>query len=334
MICAVTGGNGFLGREVVEKLLKAGHQVRVLSRSGGDSSENLIQHKGSVENQQALESFLEGSDVLLHLAGQVSRDPKDNLALQKIHVQGTQNTFQAALKHKIKRIILASTSGTIGVNNTGATVFDDDEYALGIVKSWPYYLSKIYQEKYALHFAEENNMELISLRPTLLLGPNDKDRSSTKDVENFLLGKIASRLNGGISFVDVRDVADVFVEATQLSEIPSDEKNASKRKRQRTYLLGGANMSLDEFFDLISTISGISTPKFKMNTDLAKMGSKVWSKMPSFVKNMYDIDSVNIDMATHYWYIDSSRAKKELKFHPRNANETISDTVKYLMSKI
>src|SRR5258708_12703673 len=106
-----------------------------------------------------------------------------------LHVGGTRNRLELAEKAGVKRVVLASSSGTIGVSRTRRVATEEDDYPIEAVGRWPYYLSKIYEEKIALLQARRR-LAVIVLNPSLLLRPGDPPISSTQDLFRFLIPRI------------------------------------------------------------------------------------------------------------------------------------------------
>lgn len=318
----VTGGTGFLGQHLVRGLLDAGHAVRVLARSSDRALERAGATfvRGSVLNPRQLEEAVAGVDGVFHLAGKVERDPKRAHRLFTLHVTGTRNVLEAVAATENKpRIVYASTSGTVGVTTDGRTIPDDEsELATEVVKDWPYYLSKVYAEKAVDSFAKRKGLDVVTMRPTLLLGPGDSRLSSTGDVQKFLDRKIPVVPSGGVSFVDVRDVAVAFIAAMERG-------HAGAR-----YLLGGANLTFEAFFERLETISGIAGPRVSVPDRAALTGARFLDAVSRFVGREPDVDPISVEMAQHFWYIDWSAAMRDLGFAPRDPGQTLYDTVSWL----
>ena len=207
----ITGASGFLGKHLVRLLQESDDQlkVRAFSRSEFPEVENIRieSFRGDITNRNDVESALDDVDQVYHLAGAVERSPKDPWKAYRTHVDGTRNLCEAMLKQGPRRCVLVSSSGTVAVSREAVEHTEESGYKQAIVHEWPYYLSKIYQEKQALWYCEHRNLPITVVNPSLLLGPGDDRLSSTNDVRLFLKGQIKTIPSGGLSLVDVRDAA-------------------------------------------------------------------------------------------------------------------------------
>lgn len=317
----VTGGTGFLGQHLVRQILEAGDEVLVLAR-GRDAALAKIGAEfmaGSVLSADSCAEACKGIDGVYHLAGKVDWNPRRTHTLHRLHVTGTKNVIDAAGAAGVKRVVVASTSGTVGVTKDPLEVPNDDSaFATEIVQDWPYYLSKVYAEKTALAAARSAGVEVVLMRPTLLLGPGDLRRSSTQTVVDFLDGKIPFVPSGGMSFVDVRDTATAF-------------RTAMDRGRPgASYLLGSANLTVEAFFERLESISGVRRPLLSVPDQIALTGARLVDSAMRAIGREPDIDPVSVELAQHFWYIDWSRALKDLDFAPRDPGQTLYDTVQWL----
>src|SRR6185436_3268292 len=148
-VVVVTGATGFLGEHLCRVLVAQGRVVRGLARSRSAILAELgVEHvRGDVLEGPELDRALAGAGAVFHLAGAVSRDPDDAQRMMRLHVDGTRRVLERMHAAGIKRMILASTSGTIGVSKDEAILDESAPYAEDIVAGWPYYASKIYQER-------------------------------------------------------------------------------------------------------------------------------------------------------------------------------------------
>jgi dihydroflavonol-4-reductase len=219
-------------------------------------------------------------------------------------------------------VLLASTSGTIAVFREERVGTEADPYPLREVAGWPYYLSKIYQEKAALRIARDTGLPLVVLNPSLLLGPGDARLSSTDVVWKFLKRRVPAMPGGGVSFVDVRDAAQAFAAAL-------DRGRPGER-----YLLGGANMTFRDFFGRLERISGVAAPRVSLPSRVNVAGVKLLEKLASWRGTEAPIDAASVEMGERWWYCDSRKAEGELGFRPRDPQETLGDTVRWLRAHV
>jgi dihydroflavonol-4-reductase len=317
----ITGGTGFLGKHLLEHLLQQKEKgIRVLTTSAPKWLEEMGVEivEGSINSPEILNVSVDGVKQIYHLAGRVSRSEEESRAMYAVHVEGTRLLCEAAKNSGVKRIVMASSSGTIAVTEDGEEI-PDETWAtpLDIILKFPYYASKLYQEKTARAICSDQ-IELVILNPSLLLGPADDRLSSTTDVLKFLAGDIPAIPSGGINFVDVRDAAPAFYNAMQHG------------KAGERYLIGGPNWTLRRFFEHLERISKISGPKIRVGKKLHALTSKLIEGVYNGLGKTPPVEPISMEMSRYFWYVNSEKAERELNFRSREPNETLHDTVEYL----
>jgi len=317
----ITGATGFLGTHVLEILLEKGEKnIRVLTTSAPDSLQDrgVEVVEGSITSPEIVKVAVEGVSQIYHLAGRVSRNEEDQRNMYSVHVDGTRILCEAAKHAGVHRMVLASTSGTIAITEDGFEVPNEKwPTPIEIIAKFPYYASKLYQEKTARAICGDK-IDLIILNPSLLLGPGDSRLSSTQDVLKFLAGDIPAIPSGGINFVDVRDVAPAFYQAMK-SGTPGEK-----------YLLGGPNWTLERYFGHLERVSKTNKPKFKIGKKFHTLAAKSMEAIYEGLGKNPPVEPVSMEMSRYFWYVDSSKARRELGFTTRDPNETLFDTVEYL----
>jgi len=318
----VTGGTGFLGAHLVRQLVESGAKdIRVMATSIPEWLTDLgvDTAAGSVTNADDVARAVEGIDRIYHLAGKVSRERDDAREMYQLHVDGTRIVCDAAKHGGVKTIVLASTSGTIAVTETGE-ISPDETYPppLEIITRWPYYASKVYQEMAALERFHGKGLRLVIMNPSLLLGPGDERLSSTKVILDFMARKIAAVPNGGLSFVDARDAAKAFRTAMQ------------KGRHGERYLLGAVNWTFVKFFDRLARLTKVASPRLAFPSKFAIAGSQVIDSLFRQWNLTSPVEAEAVEMAEYYWYLNHNKARRELGFIPRDPADTLNDTVAYL----
>ena len=319
----VTGATGFLGRHVVERLLAQSPDafVRILCRSKTPwtAQPRVETVCGDILDVEVVERSVRDVDGIFHLAGFVTRDPAKAGLLFDTHINGTRNICESALRQGGIRIVVSSSSGTIASSSIPVVHNEDSPFCNDAARHWPYYLSKIYQEKLALDYHARTGLPIIIVSPSLLLGPGDERRSSTGDVDMFLRRKLPNVPSGGLNFVDVRDAADAVVRAME-SGAPG-----------RRYLIGGHNMTVREFFGMLERLSGVRSPRMEMPESWSRKGAAFLRGLYSLAGKQYPLDDSTVEMAYRFWYVDNTRARTELGLAPRPAEETLRDTIGPMM---
>jgi dihydroflavonol-4-reductase len=318
----ITGAPGFLGSPLVEGLCRrhGGQNLRVLAVAPTPefSALGIEVQVGSILIPGDVARALEGVTHVYHLAGFVSRKPADAHRMFQIHVHGTRLLCEEALRVGVKRILMVSTSGTIAVARRADEMLDEDSPTpLDLIARWPYYSSKLYQERTAREICS-NRIELVMVNPSLLLGPGDVRMGSTRDVLSYLSGDVKMVPPGGINFVDARDVAEII-------PVAMDKGRPGER-----YLLGGHNMTFAEYFDRIERISKEYHPRIKLGGRWTVRAAEAQSALFRALGRSAPIEPASVDMATYFWYFDSAKARAELGFAPREATETFFDTIHYV----
>ncbi|HUR98767.1 MAG TPA: NAD-dependent epimerase/dehydratase family protein, partial [Pyrinomonadaceae bacterium] len=196
----ITGGTGFLGSHIVKQLIDAGEKnLRVMASSVPEwmIDSGIEPATGSVTNPEDVAGAVRNASAIFHLAGKVSRNNEDAVAMNKIHVEGTRILCEAAKAAGVQTMILASSSGTIAVSEDDQIVDETFPQPVEVFSRWAYYASKYYQERTALENFDGEGRRLVIINPSLLLGPEDERLSSTKLALDFLARKIPYTPSGG-----------------------------------------------------------------------------------------------------------------------------------------
>jgi len=322
----VTGATGFLGGHLTDRLLGDGHEVVALCREEEPELEarDVTVVSGDVLDCASVERAAAGCTGVFHCAGKVSRNPDDAEELYKLHVEGTRSVLAACKAMGVHRFVLASTSGTVAVSDDPRRfATEEDEAPLALIARWPYYRSKLYAERAALEANDPGGLEVVSVNPTLLLGPGDLRGSSTEDVRLFLDRRIPAVPAGGLSYVDVRDAAAAMALAMERG-VPG-----------RRYLIGAKNLTIRRFFECLERVSGVHAPLLPMPRMplMAKIGAPWLGRALERLGQFPALDPVSLEMAQYYWYLDWSRAEADLGFCPRDPMQTLADTVRDLYDR-
>jgi nucleoside-diphosphate-sugar epimerase len=177
----VTGGAGFIGSNIVEQLLKDGHDVVVLDNFSSGKEENLafVKNytqtatrytliKGDICDKSTCNRACKGIDVVLHQAAlrSVPKSMSKPHEFNAVNIDGTLNMLEASRDNEVKRFVFASSSSIYG--DTDKFPEKEDAYPLLIS---PYALGKLAGEYYCRIFSEHSGLETVCLRYFNVFGP-------------------------------------------------------------------------------------------------------------------------------------------------------------------
>lgn len=225
----VTGGAGFIGSHLVDRLLNDGHEVIVLDNFSTGRTQNLKQHKDNnklkivkadISEFHIIEQYFDGIEWVFHIAALADIVPsiKTPLEYHKSNVDGTISVLEASKKHDVKRFIYAASSSCYGIPD----VFPTPENA-DIRPQYPYALTKNVGEQYVMHWGKIYGLPVISLRMFNVYGPRSRTSGTYGAVFGvFLAQKLANKPYTVVGdgkqtrdFTFVTDVVDAYIKAAQ-----------------------------------------------------------------------------------------------------------------------
>src|SRR6195256_3747189 len=224
----ITGGAGFIGSHLAERLLDRGDRVVLLDNLSTGSVENirhlkssgrLQYHLDNIENRQLLAELVDDADIVVHLAAAVGVKLIVESPVRTIetNVNGTQLVLEAACKKK-KLVLTASTSEVYG-KNTNVPFHEDADLVLGPTTKgrWSYAASKALDEFLALSYWKEKKLPVIVVRLFNTVGPRQTGRYGMV-LPNFVKSALDNSPirvfgNGKQSrcFCDVRDTVEALM---------------------------------------------------------------------------------------------------------------------------
>jgi dihydroflavonol-4-reductase len=314
----VTGGCGFVGRNLVEALVARGDRVRVLDVAAPQVGDATVEYvRGSVADRSACDKALDGVDRLYHIAGiaHLWRRDKDDFDL--VNRRGTETILAAAAAKRIGRVVHCSTEsillpkrreGSAEINESADPRLEDMPGA--------YTRSKYLGERAAIGAARDG-MDLVVVNPTVPIG--DGDRNMTPPAAMFALflsGRSPFYLDCVLNLVDVRDLADGILRA-------GDRGRAGNR-----YILGGENVALRDLLPSLERLSGRPMPKRRVPAALALATGTVSGWIADNVTGATPtVTREAVLLALRSAPFDSAKAKRELGYAPRPVEQALTEVV-------
>jgi UDP-glucose 4-epimerase len=185
-VALVTGGGGFIGSNIVRRLVECGDKVRILDNFSSGNRQNLAGFdqdaeivEGDLRSYERVHAAVRGAEVVFHQGAlpSVPRSVQDPLTTNAVNVEGTLNVLLAARDEGIRRVIFASSSSVYGNNGAPPRL---ESAAPNPVS--PYAVSKLAAERYCVGFHLVYGLETVSLRYFNVFGPNQDPTSQYASV--------------------------------------------------------------------------------------------------------------------------------------------------------
>jgi dihydroflavonol-4-reductase len=324
----VTGANGFLGCNIIRALTRdPDNQVRALLLPGDPPAalEGLPCeiYRGDVTQRDSLNALFHTDGpcaqlYVVHCAGVVHIGSRRRHAVYQVNVNGTQHIIDAALEHGA-RLAYVSSVHAIPEKPAGQVMAEVDAFSPDRVVG-QYAKTKAQAADCVLRAVRERGLQACILHPSGMLGPYDFSGSHlTQLIRDFANGKLKACVRGGYDFVDVRDVAEGTIRACLTG------------RAGECYILSNQYMSVRALLDLVSRASGTKPLRLVLPMWLAKGTAPLSELYYALLKQPPLYTAYSLYTLTSNSNFTWEKARRELDYHPRPMEETVRDTVAWLL---
>jgi dihydroflavonol-4-reductase len=317
----VTGGAGFIGSHLVRQLADAGQPVRVVERPGAEADHlprGVEVVYSDIRDRKTLARALRGGRSVYHLAANPNLWARDRREFEEVNHVGTINVLECALEAGAERVLHTSTESIL-TRGRGTEIIDEQVRVSESDAVGPYCLSKLRAEEAAMSMARRGRPVVVA-NPTMPVGPGDRGLSPpSRLIRDFCLGKLPAVMDCTLNLIDVRDAATGLIRAMERAE-PG-----------RRYLLGGENLTLCGLLDILSELTGVPVPRWKVpypvGLGIAHM-SEFWADRVTGHTPRATVTGVRL--ARRLMHFDPSRSLVELSLSPRPVRDSLADAVQWL----
>ena len=318
----ITGANGFLGSAITKLGIKKGYKVSILVRKNS----NLINLKpflsklkvyyGNLEDIESLNQPIKDNDVIFHVAADYRLWSRKPAEIYAANVLGTENIALKTLTHN-KILIYTSSVATLKLKKD--FISDENSVAKFDDMVGDYKKSKFLAEKIISSFIKKKKLKAIIVNPSTPIGEGDiKPTPTGKIILDVLKKEMPAYVDTGLNFVHVDDVAEGHFLALKYGKI--GEK----------YILGGENLNFKDFIDLVSEIGKVPKVKFKINQKYLyffALINEIFARYIFHYNPSLTLDGLR--MSEKKMFFSSEKAKKLLRYRPRNVKNAIKDSVNW-----
>jgi dihydroflavonol-4-reductase len=319
----ITGATGFIGNEVSKRFALTDHEMTCLVRASSNLDElkklNANLAIGNVLDRDSLDRGMGGCDWVVNLANVYTYWEPDRSIYYRVNVEGTRNVMEAALDAGVSKVVHVSS----------IVIFGKPEECPIIETSHPgpkrfgdYPESKYQGDCIAWELYEEKHLPLVVIYPCGVTGPNDVKYSSSLIRSLINREMPATAFNSSVmTWVDVRDVAEAIVRA-----IEKDNNIGEK------YIMGREQMKMEEFYRMISDMSGVPLPKMRLPDTMALFNARLLTWWANMTKKppLWNMALDACRMAKEGIIADGSKAENELGITYTPIRTTFEDAIRSL----
>lgn len=320
----LTGGSGFIGGRLTEKLVSENINVTLLMRNvtveSESFNENLSVLRGDLSDVKVLKKGMEGCEIVFHLAAFARPWSHDPLEPERVNVSGTQNVLEAALSCGVKRVVLTSTAGLTGYSHDGIPVDEQSVNPAGLYT--PYERSKALGEKIALIYANKG-LNVVIVSPTRVYGPGKltKSNSVTRIIDLYRKGLWRIIPGDGTATGNY-----VFIDDVVTGLLLAARKGVMGEK----YLLGGEDLTFNELFRILGSVSGhqrllvpFPVPLMRSVVSFAELTNRLTGIPPFMTREWLNKYLCN-------WLVSSSKAERDLGYSITPFKTGAAQTIEWL----
>ncbi|MET7769022.1 NAD-dependent epimerase/dehydratase family protein [Nocardia sp. NPDC005366] len=320
MKVAVTGAAGYLGTNLLRLLVDRGHEVIAVDRVAPDRTEepNVTWVSGDVLDPASMRTALAGAEIVYHLVAVITLADQNDLAW-KVNTEGVRVVAEAARELGVRRMVHASSIHAFDQYSCGGRI--DETSARSTEPALPVYDRSKWAGEVALRAEIDKGLDAVLCNPTGVFGPADFSTPLSRinrTLRDAAQGRIPAMIGGGFDLVDVRDVAEGLILASE------------RGRTGENYLLGGSMISMLDLCRLAARHGGKKGPKFTISPKL--IGGLIPVLAP--IGKLLGTDVVSraaLGALISAPVVDHAKAERELGYQPRPTDETVRDLVEFFI---
>ncbi len=321
----VTGATGFVGSAVARALAARGAALRLLVRPGGDRR-NLAGleaelAEGDLGDAASLARAVAGCRHVFHVAADYRLWVPDPGPMLRANVDGTVALLSAAAEAGVARMVYCSSVAALGVFYDG-TVADEEtpvrpEAVIGVYKR-----SKYLAEQAVLRLVRERGLPVVIVNPSTPVGPRDvKPTPTGKMIADAAAGRMPAYVDSGLNVVHVDDVADGHLLALERGRVGE------------RYILGGEDFSLGDLFAMVARVAGRRAPLVRLPRQALVPLALACEGLAKFAGVAPLVTREMLEMSRKKMFFSSARARAELGYAPRPAEDAVRDAVAWFRAQ-
>lgn len=317
----VTGGTGFLGRNLIRSLDTGGNRILVLVRSASEvmRGRGITLVQGDVCRPESFSHQLAPCDLVFHCAGFVSFRVKDFEEAFRVNVKGTANVLEAAYRGGVRKVVHLSACAVLGTSRSPQVLIDENSGPI-IGNNNVYAYTKSLAEKEVQRYVEKG-LDVSIANIATVYGAGDRKLNSGSVIKSIYAREMKLVPPGGTSFTTVDDLVCGL-------QLLSERGRAGQR-----YIFSNENLSYVDLCGRIANVLGVRPPKTTIARSLylpAYLAALILERTSRVAGNRAPLMSARlVKESFEYKYFDSRKARVELGWSP---SQTLEEAVRKAFS--
>lgn len=325
----LTGATGYLGANLLRRLLADGEDVRVLLRhgSGSESLAGLEVERvyGDLRDAEAVHAAVRGVTRIYHCAAKTlwtAGNADQRRELFEINVIGTRNVLQAAIGAGVERAVVTGSFAAVGSERSDPLLPVNEAVPYDpFARNMPYQTTKAFAEQECWK-AAASGLHVVVATSTVLIGPHDYKLSRFGGLLcDFAHQRLRAYAPGGVEFASTRDICEGHILAMK------------RGRRGEKYLLSTEYMTSDGLMELFEEVTQVPRPKLRM---------------PGPVMGSYSrtLEALGLSERIHGWassgiwrlmqlrrHADIAKARQELGFEPTGITSAVREAYEHFVER-
>ena len=310
-----------VGSHAIVELLNSSERIRAIKRSSSKIPQILNNLEidwveADITDLMEIKEALKDVTTIVHCAAMVSFNKRDAEQMWKTNLEGTSNLLNVALTMGIKKFVHVSSVAALGRKKNSTSINENSIWEPSRRNS--VYSETKYLSELEVFRAGEEGLEVAVVNPSIIIGPGQLDKSSTRLLE-YVWKENKFYTNGMMNYVDVRDVAKslAIFAATNIGG--------------ERFVLNAGNVTYKEFFDKVARLFGKKAPQIKVPNLAISLLAK-FEAIRSFITGKEPLITKETSRVARSAHVFSSeKIKKKLNFEFRTLEDTLAWTTNELM---
>lgn len=322
-IC-ITGATGYIGSLLSRKLVNEGNEVHALVRSKEKATivldEKITLFEGDLLNKDSLRNAMNGCSHVYHLAALAKVWTRVNDDFFNINVMGTKNVLETAIENQVERVVVCSTAGVLGASFNGE-ISEESTRECDFFNT--YESSKTWAELMIKDYVIQEKLDIVIASPTRVYGPylTKNPESVTLMIERYVNKKWRIVPGSGKKIGNYIYVDDVVKGLSLAME---------KGRNGHTYILGGSNHDLIDFFELLKKVSSVDVKMYNLPIWAIMLFAR-FQYLLAYGFNITPLITPKwVAKTTHDWKVSSIKAQDELGLKITPLEIGLKETVEWL----